>query len=182
MEKFKRITEDNFESFTMGNYDEWLTRRVQTFLIGDSADFQSCLEESLIDCESPIEQLLAIELEELGLERMCKFNPFIDVIAIEKQQEIQGNSKKYRVDFLIPVFYKNQGGKMFVIECDGYEFHQKTKKQVEEDNKRHRELQRLGYEIIRFSGTEIYHKPHDCALEVKNIILSKCEYRQNGKS
>ena len=53
---------------------------------------------------------------------------------------------------------------------------QKTKKQVENDNKRSRDLQEEGYEIIRFSGTEIYHKPRQCAENIKNIILSKCKY------
>ena len=64
----------------------------------------------------------------------------------------------------------------FVIECDGYEFHQKTKKQVEQDNERQRALQKEGYEVIRFSGSEIYHRPKKCALEVKKIILSRCKY------
>lgn len=182
MKKFKKITEDNFEQFIEDGYSKWLADRVEFFLFPMTCDYQLALEQSLIDCESPIEQLLALELQDIGLENMLSFNPFVDVIGIEKQQEIQGKSKKYRVDFLIPVFYTNQGGKMFVVECDGYEFHQKTKKQVEEDNKRHRELQSMGYEIIRFSGTEIYHAPRRCALEVKNIILSKCEYRQNDKS
>lgn len=179
MENFKKITEKNFEDFTLGNYDEWLCDRIRTFLIGNSSDFQSNLEESLIGCESPIEQLLAIELEDIGIEKMIDYNPYVDVITIEKQKEIIAKGNKYRVDFLIPVYYTNQEGIVFVIECDGHEFHQKTKKQVEQDNKRQRDLQEEGYEVIRFSGTEIYHKPYQCAVTVKNIILSKCKYINN---
>lgn len=179
MKNFKKITEENFEQFIEDGYSEWITDSVESLLYPEICDYQLSLELSLIDCESPIEQLLALELERIGLENIYNFNPFIDVIGIQKQQEIKGKNKKYRVDFLIPVVYKNQENKCFVIECDGYEFHQKTKKQVEEDNKRQRELQKLGYEVIRFSGTEIYHKPYQCAMEIKNIIMSKCEYKKN---
>lgn len=176
MERFKKITDENFEKFNEEGYDCWLSDKVRTNIIGNSSSYQMNLEQSLIDCESPIEQLLALELEYLKLESIHAYNPFVDVIGIEKQEEIKTKNKKYRVDFMIPVLYKNQGGKIFVIECDGHEFHQKTKKQVEKDNERQRDLQKAGYEVIRFSGTEIYHRAYQCAIEIKNIILSKCEY------
>ncbi len=179
MKDFKKITEENFEDFLEGDHQEWLSERVYTFLMGNMCGSECNLQESLIDCESPIEQLLALELEDLRLDRIVNFNPYIDVLGIEKQEEIIAKGKKYRVDFLIPVYYKNQGGINFVIECDGHNFHQKTKKQVEADNKRQRDLQEEGCEIIRFSGTEIYHKPYQCAITVKNIILSKCKYINN---
>lgn len=179
MKDFIKITEDNFEDFVLGNIEYWLSDRVNTFYLGNKIEYEECINESLIDCESPIEQLLAIELEDLRLDRIVNFNPFIDVVGIDKQQEVIANNKKYRVDFLIPVIYKNQENITFIVECDGYEFHQKTKKQVESDNKRQRDLQESGYEVIRFSGTEIYHKPYQCALTVKNIILSKCKYKKD---
>ena len=54
-----------------------------------------------------------------------------------------------------------------------------------EFNTRMRDLQKTGYEIIRFSGTEIWHRPYKCAEEILNIILSKCQYakeeKHNGK-
>ena len=176
MKDFIKITEENFDDFVEGDRQEWLSERVYTFLMGNICGAECNLQESLIGCESPIEQLLALELEDLKLENICKFNPYIDVLGIEKQEEIETKHKKYRVDFLIPVYYKNQGGINFVIECDGHDFHQKTKKQVEADNERQRDLQEEGFEVIRFSGTEIYHKPYQCALTIKNIILSKCKY------
>ena len=128
MKNFKKITEENFEQFIEEGYSKWLPDRVEFFLFPTVCDYQLALEQSLIDCESPIEQLLAFEIENIGLESIHNFNPFIDVVSVQKQQEIQGKNKKYRVDFLIPVVYKNQENKCFVVECDGYEFHQKTKK------------------------------------------------------
>lgn len=176
MDNFKKITDDNFIDFIENGYNKWIEDKVNTFLIGNSCEFDLSLKSSLIDCESPIEQLLSIELANIQLENINLYNPYIDVVAIEKQKELNVNGKKYRVDFLITVIYKNQEEKKYVIECDGYEFHQKTKQQVENDNKRQRNLQKEGYEIIRFSGTEIYHKPYQCAIEIKNIILSNCKY------
>lgn len=176
MNKFKKITEDNFEDFLEDNNKNWLVDRISTFYLGLLTDKFDAINESLIDCESPMEQLLSMELASAGLESILFYNPFIDVLAIEKQVEIKTKNKKYRVDFLIPVIYKNQEPINFIIECDGHEFHQKTKKQVEEDNERQRDLQEAGYEVIRFSGTEIYHRPGKCAWEIKNIILSKCKY------
>ena len=176
MEKFKKITDSNFEEFMDGSYEDWLADRVYWFLFPMVAESRLLYEQSLIDCESPIEQLLSLELENIGLINTNTYNPYIDVVAIEKQKTIKVKDKKYRVDFFIPVIYKNQEEIGFIIECDGYDFHQKTKEQVEEDNIRQRKLQKEGYEVIRLSGTEIYHKPYQCALEVKNIILSKCKY------
>ena len=174
MENFIKITEEILEKEE--NYENYLIKKVKSQLIGDRCDFDVCMMEAIIDCESPIEQLLAIEMERVGLKNINLYNPYIDIIDIEKQIDIKCGKNKYRVDFQIPVIYKNQENIMFVIECDGYEFHQKTKQQVEYDNKRQRDLQEAGYEIIKFSGTEIWHRPYRCACEIKNIILSRCKY------
>lgn len=174
MKDFKKITEEIFCEDE--KWEDDLDNRVKTFYLGNGGDNFYCMAESLIDCESPIEQLLALEMEYIKITNVHEFNPFVDVIGIEKQKEIICENKKYRVDFYIPVTYKNQENKAFIIECDGHEFHQKTKGQVEKDNERTRNLQKAGYEIIRFSGTEIWHKPYQCACEIRNIILSKCNY------
>lgn len=178
MDKFIKIDEDLYCEIVERHRDisKYLVNKVDTYLYATKSDKQMTLEESVIECESPIEQLLSLSLEELNIKQIYNFNPFVDVIEVEKQSEIKCGNKKYRVDFLIPVAYKNQGNKCFVIECDGHEFHQKTKEQVEKDNTRTRDLQKAGYEIIRFSGTEIWHRPYKCAKDVLNIILSKCRY------
>lgn len=179
MENFVKITEEILEKDT--NYKNYLVEKVEYQLFGDECDYDYRMMEAIIDCESPVEQLLAIEMEKIDLKCINFYNPFIDIIDIEKQVDIKCGRNKYRVDFQIPVIYKNQENIMFVIECDGHEFHQKTKEQVEKDNKRQRDLQEAGYEVIRFSGTEIWHRPYKCACEVKNIILSKCKYINNNK-
>ena len=131
----------------------------------DDENFEHIQE--LFECESPIEQMMSLALhKEL---RNAEIPSLLTIIDIDRQAEIKCKEKTYRVDFLIPVIYWNKS-EWLVVECDGYEFHQKTEEQVERDNIRTRILQREGYTVIRFSGTEVYKKPYQCAREVRKII------------
>lgn len=183
MDNFIKIDEDLYcDLIEKGeNIQNYLVDTVQWHYIASLADEDECLQTSLIDCESPIEQLLSLSFQKLNMQAIINFNPFIDILNIERQYEIKCGGKKYRVDFYIPVWYKNQDTEVFIVECDGYEFHQKTKEQIEKDNIRTRDLQKAGYTVIRFSGTEIWHKPYRCAIEVLNLILSKCKYIKEEK-
>lgn len=98
-------------------------------------------------------------------------------IFIEPQIEIECKRKKYIVDFEIrydemcnPNFKKDFD---LIIECDGYDFHQKTKKQVDYDNNREYDLKMQGCEILRFSGSEIYNEPMKCVKKVIKYIEEK---------
>ena len=99
-------------------------------------------------------------------------------IVIEFQSEIG----KYRLDFLIHRTQtihsttKNSEGKIvrasalftwqMAVECDGHNFHEKTKTQVAHDKKRDRVLQSVGLRVFRFSGSEIWADAIGCAKEV----------------
>lgn len=121
-------------------------------------------------CQSPIEIIFLTALEIYRQEH--------DVdIFIQPQIEIEIDNKKYIADFEVeydelcnPKLKKDFA---LVIECDGYEFHQKTKKQVEYDNKREYDLKINNYQILRFSGSEIYKDPIDCAERVFKYIEEK---------
>lgn len=52
------------------------------------------------------------------------------------------------------------------IECDGFDFHDRTPQQAAYDRARDRELIRACLTVIRFAGTEIYRDPDRCANEV----------------
>lgn len=164
-EKFLKITEEVYNN--AGNINAYLVKSVSKALCLEVNAYECMLLESLIDCESPIEHLLALALADI--QSSIDISKLVDVIAIETQKTIECNGNTYRADFLAIVRYWDDT-KAFVIECDGHEFHQKTKEQVERDNQRTRDLQLAGYEVIRFSGTEVYHRAHKCALEIKRII------------
>ena len=57
-----------------------------------------------------------------------------------------------------------------IVECDGHEFHQKSKQQVEKDNQRERDLKKLGYEVVRFSGSEIFKDAEKCVEDLLDIL------------
>lgn len=67
--------------------------------------------------------------------------------------ESQFKIGKYTADFFIHNFDKSI---KIIIECDGHEFHEKTKEQAQHDKKRDRFLQEQGYRVYRFTGSEIY--------------------------
>lgn len=82
----------------------------------------------------------------------------------------------YRVDFFIGVIQtqtkvitKLPG---IVVECDGHDFHERTKEQARRDKSRDRKLLAAGYRVMRFTGSELYRDADGCAREVDAIIRS----------
>lgn len=59
-----------------------------------------------------------------------------------------------------------------VVECDGHDFHEKTKEQAQHDKARDRVFVSLEYRVLRFTGSEIHRDAHACALEVDNLFTS----------
>lgn len=171
MEVFKKLKEQEISKILDANKSvcDFLVDSVTHTFVKIENELTSEYEYCLADCESPIEQILSLYLEMLNRKGRFDIPLLVDLIYIEPQAEIICNTKKYRVDFLLYVKYWNFD-KQFVIECDGHEFHQKTKAQVERDNERMRNLIKAGYTVIRFSGSEIYNKPLSCANEIKKII------------
>ena len=95
---------------------------------------------------------------------------------------------KYRADFILgraalaPIFDDTGSPHpflvrlpMLVVECDGHDFHEKTKEQAARDKSRDREFTRLGYRVIRFSGSEIYRDAEKCIDEISDIFESMLE-------
>ena len=73
----------------------------------------------------------------------------------------------YRIDFLFTV----DGAKpRLAVECDGHEFHERTKQQAAYDRARDRDLLKLGVRTARFTGSEIHHSAERCAADVFDIL------------
>ena len=97
---------------------------------------------------------------------------------------------RYRVDFLIGrigydvIFEKNEDGVIgegteilrkypwIIVECDGHDYHERTKEQAAHDKSRDRFLVAEGYRVMRFTGYEIYRDPLKCAREVYLLLSS----------
>jgi len=147
-------------------------KRVRTEIYDRLDLYLANLVHGIERCESPIEQLMLIALNE-SLDFMMERTGF--PISCAPQVEIETNRGKYRVDFLIDVWVNPPDGfKYIVVECDGHEFHEKTKEQAQRDKSRDRDLLANGYAVLRFTGSEIWRDPRRCVYEVERAIKTIC--------
>lgn len=79
-----------------------------------------------------------------------------------------------RVDFLFHVwgFWARDpkggipGWRKLIVECDGHDFHERTKDQAARDRSRDRSATLSGIELLRFTGSELWRDPWGCAGEI----------------
>jgi very-short-patch-repair endonuclease len=99
----------------------------------------------------------------------------------------QARLGKYRADFLVVA--KDYTGHpdfdspriAFVIECDGHDYHERTKEQAARDKSRDRALATAGLTVLRFTGSEIWTRPRDCAdqaWEMAHASIRRAELRR----
>lgn len=171
MENFKKITYDIDEDVI----EDLLVDKVKSTLDCKVNSYRDRLLYTLYNCESPIEQLMALELDDV--EYYFIASDTIEIIGNSCQVDIKCDDKKYRVDFLMEIVFKYNGKYKnilkLIIECDGHDFHEKTKEQVIKDNKRDRDLKNEGYEILHFSGSEIYNNTFNISKDIKKFIIKK---------
>lgn len=98
--------------------------------------------------------------------------------------EPQGHVEDYRVDFLITETDAVSAGFLgqtfgckiepfsasVVVECDGHEFHEKTKAQASRDKKRDREIQKHGLPILHYTGADLWRDAIACADDATSMI------------
>jgi very-short-patch-repair endonuclease len=70
----------------------------------------------------------------------------------------------YRADFRL--FGR---GSSVVVECDGHAFHERTKEQAARDKKRDRYMTEAGHKVLRFTGSEVYANPFECARQALRL-------------
>lgn len=125
-------------------------------------------------CESPIERVLLTSLiackevyhtydtvmiygrARSGLPQI----PF-DGLHVYPQVSIDG----YRLDFLAIYRFENDLIHT-VIELDGHNFHERTKQQASHDKRRDRHFTKKGWQVLRYTGSDVWRSPSDCAREI----------------
>lgn len=91
-------------------------------------------------------------------------------LFVDPQQTIIG----WRVDFLITVPARcPRRSRGIVVECDGHDFHERTKEQAERDRSRDRRMQDAGFTVFRFTGSEITRYPWECAEAVVDFACGE---------
>lgn len=135
------------------------------------------------ECMSPIEIIFnfAFDLVAYSEDYMGFFlNPQYEVRS-------RNGSKAYYLDFAFiasevegMVSIDNPSFKL-AIECDGHDFHEKTKEQVAHDNEREYDLKMQGFDVLRFSGSQIYNHPFRCASQTLDYIIKKIGEVNDGE-
>lgn len=137
--------------------------------------------------DSPIERILAQSIAsafadfEKANVRLAAVEPreFASLFALPAnspaciipQAQIDLGDTRYRVDFLLLCGPKPISRRVFAVECDGHEWHEKTKEQVARDKLRDRRLLGdLGIPTVRFAGSEIVADPATCAEYLRSLV------------
>ena|ERR1700744_2818103 len=113
--------------------------------------------------ESPIERAFLDAFCDLATSPIFGYHVWKTIrgnstIAVRPQQRVG----RFRVDFSIAFrFFKDEIA--LVVECDGHDFHERTKEQVARDKARDRFLIAQGYRPLRFTGAELYADAPRCA-------------------
>ncbi|WP_342657117.1 DUF559 domain-containing protein [Sphingomonas sp. NY01] len=133
-------------------------------------------------CESPIEHLFATAM--LDPRVAAEYDTHVEMLfpasgksehchappipGVYMWQQIAVGP--YRIDFL---FDYDPGRNLppLIVECDGHDFHEKTKEQAQRDKARDRFLVGRGYRVLRFTGSEIYRDAADVAHQTLQILL-----------
>lgn len=153
-------------------------------------DWQACIYgavETLDElCESPIEVMLgsAIMLGALlsdgankagrsfyRIQSQSSLDLSAAVVIVVPQYQWEG----YRIDFAILSEYLDRP---VFIECDGHDFHERTKEQASRDRSKDRKIQEAGMAVLRFTGSEIYRDPGHCAVQITNVVGSRVRPRK----
>lgn len=119
-------------------------------------------------CESPIEHMMAIALfHAIGFDMLERtgVGPDWDPVTPACDVLPQHAVGKFRVDLALIA-----PGVKVAIECDGHDFHEKTKKQAAKDKARDRAITAAGYSVLRFTGSEIWANPMGCAEEALQLV------------
>ena len=119
-------------------------------------------------CESPIEEILLARMitEDVTAGYWTNLQFFGRTFIFGEPHIFPGPSDDvwlqamvadYRVDFLIDSVSVHGERSIVVVECDGHDFHERTKEQAQRDRRRDRLMLGLGIKVLRFTGSEIYN-------------------------
>jgi very-short-patch-repair endonuclease len=141
---------------------EWLKRCV-------GKDFERAVL-SLVDRHnvvSPIEQIFLMEWCYAKVEERF-------ALKLHPQKPIRTASGQYVLDYVVTATDDSSPKFAVAIELDGHEFHEKTKEQVIQDNRRERAILQAGVKeglrVLRFSGSEVVRNCKGCIKEVVAFI------------
>jgi very-short-patch-repair endonuclease len=163
-----------------------LSELADEFAARQRDDFVDRVQRLSKRCESPIERVFLCALEAEMPDDIAIFDDerphtfdYIECFTNDHGTNYIGAIYpqcwvgEYRVDFYFEAFDKATHKTWFsaVIECDGHDFHEKTKEQARRDKRRDRWFQTRGIAVYRFAGSEIWSAPKACADQLWDAFL-----------
>lgn len=121
------------------------------------------------ECESPIEMFFTAAFTVYGRDLIARKTENAFDVDLYPQYKIKTEKHTYRLDFMLDLYSEKEEHK-FAIECDGHNYHEKTKEQAANDRSRERALMREGFTVIRFTGSELHNKPFKCMEEMADVV------------
>ena len=172
-------------SVEIDDFDRMM-RRLEASLHGSwEACIYGAIEQLEEVCESPIEVMLGSALLLGGMLADGPGKAGVPFIQLQKADALDRSScvvavvpqylwKNYRIDFAL---FADRVSQPVFIECDGHDFHERTKEQASRDRTKDRAIQEAGLTVLRFTGSEIYRDPDGCAAQVLNVLANRVEPR-----
>lgn len=87
------------------------------------------------------------------------------VLELRPQEKVD----RYSVDLML-VMRKYDSSVRVAVECDGHDFHERTKAQAQHDRARDRHFTSIGLVFLRFTGSEIHRDAAGCAAEIDKVL------------
>jgi very-short-patch-repair endonuclease len=150
-------------------------------------DIRNFYEYASEKCESPIERILVAEFVrpwtgqafDMRCDVLAPPSGSIEYVEAPPLEGVylwpQIKIGQYRVDFVAGVYRPGKPTSYAIVECDGHDFHEKTKEQAQRDKARDRYLAAQGYRVLRYTGSEIYRNPTIIWDEIIKILLGFCD-------
>lgn len=142
--------------------------------------FGRCIDRHA-EVESPAEAIFLAWWEISGA--AARLAGGIEIASIHPQVEVECEGRCYRLDFqarycdplVKAAAVRFNAPLRLAVEIDGHDFHERTKEQVTHRDRRDRALQNDGWQILHFSGPELFGNPLRCATEVRVAVVSHYE-------
>lgn len=131
-------------------------------------------------CQSEIEQMMAAALtasivfREKGkwlspwpADRLKAFASTVHLELFDCVIAPQVKVGRFVVDFALAFPRHDMPPAIVAVECDGHDFHDRTKQQVARDKARDRFMAERQIPVLRFTGSEIWKDAYACAEQVR---------------
>jgi len=162
-----------------------LVNDVVAFMLDHERAGYSCALSRAIDaCDSPIEVLFLCAFIKAGVDDnagLFFFGPRPEYLPNYHERDAGvfiSIQQQYKVgDYKVDFYIEQQGtrgdcetnptnghGKL-IVECDGHDFHDRTKEQAARDKARDRKITESGMPIFRFTGSELWKDSGACGAQ-----------------